>query len=154
LDKWDGRVWTGFKWFKYGPVAGSCGHGNEPSGPIKDRGNSWLTERLLASQEGLWCMELIIKAPHENPSLAGEGLPSHMSCLPCFTRLVEFIKIVEWSSPGSQVVSKLSLMNSSWLVDCWTKCNERQGDYAEQCFPNCAPPNPGVPRKKFDDSSL
>jgi hypothetical protein len=30
LRKWDGVVWTG-----YGPVEGSCEHGNEHSGSVK-----------------------------------------------------------------------------------------------------------------------
>jgi hypothetical protein len=34
---------------RYGPVAGFCEHGNEPSGSIK----CWVAEQLLASQEGL-----------------------------------------------------------------------------------------------------
>jgi hypothetical protein len=28
-------LWTGFNWLRLGPVAGSCEHGNEPSGSIK-----------------------------------------------------------------------------------------------------------------------
>jgi hypothetical protein len=40
-------------------VAGSCEHGNQPSGSIKRRGISWLAERLSASQEGLCSIELV-----------------------------------------------------------------------------------------------
>jgi hypothetical protein len=39
-------------------VAGSCEHGNEPSGSIKS-GNFLLAERLLSSQEGLCPMKLV-----------------------------------------------------------------------------------------------
>jgi hypothetical protein len=30
-------LWTGCVWFKMGPVAVCCGHGNEPSCSIKGR---------------------------------------------------------------------------------------------------------------------
>jgi len=39
-------------------MMGSCECSNEPSGPIKCTGN-FLTEDLLASQEGLYSMELL-----------------------------------------------------------------------------------------------
>jgi hypothetical protein len=29
-------VWTGFIWLKNGPLAGSCGGGNEPLGSMKE----------------------------------------------------------------------------------------------------------------------
>jgi hypothetical protein len=35
LEKQVGKVWIGFLWLRMGPVAGSCEHGNEPSGSIK-----------------------------------------------------------------------------------------------------------------------
>jgi hypothetical protein len=38
-----------------GPVAGSCEHGNEPSGCVKGGGISLLAEWLSVSQEGLLC---------------------------------------------------------------------------------------------------
>jgi hypothetical protein len=38
-------------------VAGYCEHGNEHLGFIRTMRN--LAECLLASQEGLWCMELV-----------------------------------------------------------------------------------------------
>jgi hypothetical protein len=41
-------------------VAGSCEHGNEPSGSI-NAGNSCVAERLLASQEGLSSVELVME---------------------------------------------------------------------------------------------
>jgi hypothetical protein len=40
-----------------GPRAGSCEHGNEPSGPIKDQEFLDSLSDCLASQEGLCCME-------------------------------------------------------------------------------------------------
>jgi hypothetical protein len=40
-------------------VAGFCEHSNEPSGSVKGGGISRLSERLLASQEGLCSMELV-----------------------------------------------------------------------------------------------
>jgi hypothetical protein len=40
-------------------VAGSCEHGNEPSGSIKCGGFLDYLSLLLASQEGLCSMELI-----------------------------------------------------------------------------------------------
>jgi hypothetical protein len=41
----------------YGPVAGSCEHGNEHTGSIKD-GEILIAERLLASRQRLCSMEL------------------------------------------------------------------------------------------------
>jgi hypothetical protein len=38
---------------EYGPVAGSCEHGNEPAGSIKDTDISGLVEHLLTSEEDL-----------------------------------------------------------------------------------------------------
>jgi hypothetical protein len=35
LGKLGGKVWTGFMWFRIGPVAGSYEHGSEPSGSVK-----------------------------------------------------------------------------------------------------------------------
>jgi hypothetical protein len=40
-------------------VLGLCEHGNEPTGSIKVGSICWLAERLLGSQEGLCCMELV-----------------------------------------------------------------------------------------------
>jgi hypothetical protein len=39
-------------------VKSYCENGNEPSGSIKCLGNSWVVERLAASQEGLSSMKL------------------------------------------------------------------------------------------------
>jgi hypothetical protein len=36
LGKYDGKVWTGFLWLRIGTSGGSCEHGNETSGSIKD----------------------------------------------------------------------------------------------------------------------
>jgi hypothetical protein len=44
-----------FYYFIFGPVEGSCEHGNEPSGSIK-AGVSWVAAQLAASQEGLSSM--------------------------------------------------------------------------------------------------
>jgi len=35
LRKYGRKVWTGFIWFRIGPVVGCCEHGNEPSGSTK-----------------------------------------------------------------------------------------------------------------------
>jgi hypothetical protein len=36
LEKYDGMVWTGLMWLRIGTsAAGSCEHGDEPSGSIK-----------------------------------------------------------------------------------------------------------------------
>jgi hypothetical protein len=35
LQRWEGRVWTGFIWFRTGNVAGICEHGNKPAGSIQ-----------------------------------------------------------------------------------------------------------------------
>jgi hypothetical protein len=40
---------------RQGQVAGCCEHGNEPSVRI-----FWLTEKLLAFQEGIQCMVIVI----------------------------------------------------------------------------------------------
>jgi hypothetical protein len=34
LEKGNGAMWTGFIWLSIGAVAGSCEHGNEPSGSL------------------------------------------------------------------------------------------------------------------------
>jgi hypothetical protein len=41
-------------------MTGFCKHGDEPSRLCKRREISWLTERLLASQEGLCSMHLVL----------------------------------------------------------------------------------------------
>jgi hypothetical protein len=40
-------------------VAGSCEHGNKPSGIHEMLGNSLVAERLVASQDGLITMQLV-----------------------------------------------------------------------------------------------
>jgi hypothetical protein len=42
-------------------MTGSCECGNEPSGYIKCGGISWKAAELLAFQEGLCCMELVVR---------------------------------------------------------------------------------------------
>jgi hypothetical protein len=42
-------------------MKGSCEHGNEPSGSIKILGNSSVTAKLAASQEGLSPMQLVFE---------------------------------------------------------------------------------------------
>jgi hypothetical protein len=37
LGEKSGKVWTGFIWFRTGTSGGSCEHGNELSGSIKER---------------------------------------------------------------------------------------------------------------------
>jgi hypothetical protein len=51
-----GLDWTGLVW---GPVEGSCEHGNEPADSITFLGNSWVAAQLAASQEGLISMEFV-----------------------------------------------------------------------------------------------
>jgi len=52
-----GTDWVGVAQDR-GQVASCCECGNEPAGSIKCRPFIWLAEELLASHEGLWCMEL------------------------------------------------------------------------------------------------
>jgi hypothetical protein len=52
-------VWTGFNWLR-SPEAGSCEHGDEPSGSIKDGEFPDQLSVLSASQEGLCSMELLL----------------------------------------------------------------------------------------------
>jgi hypothetical protein len=44
---------------RQGPVAGSCEHGNEPSGSIKDEDLLVYMSVLLTSQEGICSMEFV-----------------------------------------------------------------------------------------------
>jgi hypothetical protein len=64
LKKQGGRVWIGFIWLRIGKGGklGSCECGSEPSSSIK--GRNFLTEQLLASQEGLCSMELVSDVTH------------------------------------------------------------------------------------------
>jgi hypothetical protein len=55
-------------------VTGSCEHGNEPSGSINAR-NSCVAELLLASQEGLSSMELVMEVMDVLPYLLSKALP-------------------------------------------------------------------------------
>jgi hypothetical protein len=54
------RVWTGLFVSGYGPVAGSSEHDNGPSGSIKGGGIVGLVGLLVASQQGLYSMDLLI----------------------------------------------------------------------------------------------
>jgi hypothetical protein len=59
LRKWVGRLWIGYMWLTIGArVAGSCEHGNEPSGSIKDV-EFLVTGRLSASEEGLCSIKIV-----------------------------------------------------------------------------------------------
>ena len=40
-------------------MVGFCGYVNEPLGFYKILGNCWTAEELLASQDGLCCIELV-----------------------------------------------------------------------------------------------
>jgi hypothetical protein len=52
------REWTGFIWLRV-PVAGSCEHHKEPSFSIKDDEFPEYLSRLLVSEGGLCCMQLL-----------------------------------------------------------------------------------------------
>jgi len=52
-------MWTGFNWLRT-CLAGSYEYGNEPLGSIKGSDFFWLAEWLLASEEVLCSMELVI----------------------------------------------------------------------------------------------
>jgi hypothetical protein len=54
---WYVLYWSGLK---YGPVEGSCEHGNETSGLHKMLGSSWVAAQLTASQEGLSSMNELV----------------------------------------------------------------------------------------------
>jgi hypothetical protein len=54
-------------------LAGSCGHGNEPLGSIKGGESLWLAEWLLASQEGLCFMELVMIYARKSKLLTAWG---------------------------------------------------------------------------------
>jgi hypothetical protein len=58
--KYGGRLRTGFSSSGQGPVVESYKHVNELPGSIKGRTFSLVPDPLLASQEGLCCMELVL----------------------------------------------------------------------------------------------
>jgi hypothetical protein len=60
-------------------MAGSCEYGNEPSGYIK--GSSWLTERLLASQEGICTIKLIKLQGDSYMEFNIKNVSHHSCCL-------------------------------------------------------------------------
>jgi len=49
-----------------GQVGGSCKHGNQTFGFCKMEEISWLQEDLLASQEGLCCVKLVVSLQCDN----------------------------------------------------------------------------------------
>ena len=57
LLNWVFKKWDGLDWSDLG--RGTCECSNEPSGSIKGREFQWLTEDLLASEEGLCFMEWV-----------------------------------------------------------------------------------------------
>jgi hypothetical protein len=58
FKKWDG-AWTGLSWLRIETYGGLLWMRQWTSGFHKIRGICWLAEKLLASQEGLCCMELV-----------------------------------------------------------------------------------------------
>jgi hypothetical protein len=57
VSKQDGRLWTGFIWFKIGMSGRLFEHGNEHSEFVTMLGISSVTDQILASQERLVSME-------------------------------------------------------------------------------------------------
>jgi hypothetical protein len=64
FKKWDGGAWPGLIWLRKGTCGGLLWKRYWTSGFHKMRGISWPSEELLASQEGLCSMELVI--PRQN----------------------------------------------------------------------------------------
>ena len=98
-----GMDWSGSE---YGQVAGSFYYGNDRSGYIKSGGISWQAEGLLASQEGLCCMDVVVCDKIQATNFRSLKSMEVLLKINCSYPTVEIIKINQWMlSEGNDVSS-------------------------------------------------